>query len=135
MVERALVNWVREHPDQDVYTDVETYARSEFYFHFAGLQRDHVHAGAPPPGAHFFTVHKVSTNVAGTPRCKEIARQFRPQSHWQAEQIILGPLRPAAKLASAIGLGRVLPADITRRVLAPIGEVTVYKVNSQMEAI
>ena len=128
MVEQALVEWVRTHPTEPIYTDIETRARSEFYFRFAGVSMDRVIAAAPPKGARFFFSEKRVEQCAATPRCRDQAADFRPRSLWRIQQTIEGPRRPGARVAAALGLGRVLPPDIARRVMAPLDEITIYEV-------
>ena len=128
MVEQALVAWVRGHPGEPIYTDVETRARSEFYFKFARLPMDQVIAAAPPPGARFFYSEKRVAQCAATKRCRAQAADFRPTERWQAEQTIDGPRRPGATIAAALGAGRLLPPDIAARVLAPLDVITIYRV-------
>jgi len=128
MVEQALVGWVREHPGESIYTDIETRARSEFYFRFAGIPMERVIAAAPPAGARFFYSKKRVEQCAAMQRCRDQAKDFRPNALWRSEQKIDGPRRPGARLAAALGMGRILPADIATRVLAPLDEITVYKV-------
>lgn len=128
MVEQALVAWVRGHPGEAIYTDVETRARAEFYFKFASVSMDPVFATAPPPGARFFYSEKRVAQCAATKRCRAQAPDFRPTDRWQAEQTIDGPRRPGATIAAALGAGRVLPPDIATRVLAPLDVITIYKV-------
>lgn len=128
MVEQALVAWVRGHPGEAIYTDVETRARAEFYFKFASVSMDPVIATAPPPGARFFYSEKRVAQCAATKRCRAQAADFRPTARWQAEQTIDGPRRPGATIAAALGAGRVLPPDIATRVLAPLDVITIYKV-------
>ena len=128
MVERALVQWVQAHPGETVYTDIETRARSEFYFRFAGVSMDRVIAEAPPKGALFFHSASRVATCAAMPRCKERAGDFRPQANWKSESTISGPRKPAAWLAGQLGLGRLLPQDVAQRVLATIGEITLYRI-------
>ena len=128
MVEQALVAWVRGHPGEAIYTDVETRARAEFYFRFAGVSMDPVIAAAPPPGARFFYSEKRVAQCAATKRCRAQASDFRPNPRWKAEQTIEGPRRPGATIAAALGAGRVLPPDIGTRVLAPVDVITIYKI-------
>lgn len=128
MVEQALVEWVHKHPGEPIYTDIETRARSEFYFRFAGVPMDRVIATAPPAGARFFYSERRVEQCAATQRCRDQAASFRPNTLWQPEQKIDGQRRPGGALAAALGLGRILPPDIARRVMAPLDEITIYKV-------
>ena len=85
-------------------------------------------AAAPPAGARFFYSKKRVEQCATMQRCRDQAKDFRPNALWRSEQKIDGPRRPGARLADALGMGRILPADIAARVLAPLDEITVYKV-------
>ena len=128
MVELALVRWVSENPGESIHTDIETRARSEFYFRFVGIPMDRVIAAAPMAGDRFYYSAQRVEQCATMPRCRDQAADFRPTARWQAELRIVGPRRPVAMLAGAFGLGHILPPDIARRVMAPVDEVIVYKV-------
>lgn len=127
-VERALVDWVAKHPGEKIYTDIETRERAIYYFRFAGQPMDAVIAAAPPAGASFFYSKERAMKCASMARCRDHADAFRPRSGWRVRQVIEGPQRPIAGLVSALALERVLPPDVMQRLLAPVGQVTVYSV-------
>jgi hypothetical protein len=129
MVERALVGWVAAHPDGVIHTDIETRARSEFFFRFARLSMDNVSDAEPAAGDLFFYSEQRVEQCAHMPRCRNRAAQFRPGPTWQEQTRISGPLRPIAQPLRTLGLDKLLPVDIARRLLMPVGEVIVYKVN------
>ena len=127
-VEKQLVRWVAAHPGQPLHTDIETRNRSEYFFRFAGLPTGAVRAEAPPAGGRFFYSRERVDQCAATVRCRDVAAGFRPAGNWRVEQTIVGPRRPVAALAERLGASRVLPPDIARRIDAPVGSVTVYRI-------
>ena len=127
-VEKQLVRWVAAHPGQPVHTDIETRTRAEYFFRFAGLPIGPVLAEAPPAGALFFYSRERVEQCAATVRCRGVAAAFRPAANWREQQRIEGPRRPIAALAGWLGAARVLPPDVARRIEAPVGSVTVYRI-------
>ena len=127
-VEKEIVRWTALHPNERVYTDIETRARSEYFLRFAGLPADSLLAEAPPPGARFFYNKERVAQCAAMSRCRDKVDAFRPSSTWQTQQTIEGPRRPIAAVADLLGLKRVLPPDVAQRIDAPIGLVTMYRV-------
>jgi Dolichyl-phosphate-mannose-protein mannosyltransferase len=128
--ERSLVGWVKKHPDTTVYTDIETRARSEFLFRFAGVSQGKVSDDRPPAGALFFYNAQRVDQCAAAKRCRERANDFRPAASWKVEATLEAPLRPGVALLRALGLRGLLPADITRRLFEPAGNVVVYRVGA-----
>jgi hypothetical protein len=128
MVEKELVKWVASHPGEQIYTDVETRTRSEFFFRFAGLPMDTVSTDRPTTGSRFFYNEQRVAQCTSSPRCKDRVADFKPTQKWKIEAVIEGPVRPAARLGWAIGLDKVLPNDIAQRVFAPVGQIVVFRV-------
>ncbi|MGQ3051439.1 MAG: ArnT family glycosyltransferase [Roseateles sp.] len=128
-VEQALVEWVRTHHNQTVYTDIETAARASYFFAFAGVSNDKVMSEAPPPGALFFHSADRVEQCARQPRCRAQAAAFRPTPAWAAIERIEGPLKPLGHLLERLPISGWAPPDIHRRMVSPSFVVTVYRVN------
>lgn len=126
--ERELVEWVRRHPGQPIHTDIETRARAEFFFRFAGQDIGAVSTEPPAAGSLFFYSARRVAECAALARCRDRARDYQPQRTWRVQEVIDGPLRPGARVAAALGLRRLLPPDVAQRVFAPVGSVTLYLV-------
>ena len=127
-VEQALVEWVRTHPDEVIHTDIETAARSTYFFQFAGLSSNKVSSEPPAPGALFFHSAERVEQCARQVRCRTQAHAFRPTPAWSAVEQLAGPLKPLGRVLQYMPLSW-LPADIHRRMVSPSFVVTVYRVN------
>jgi hypothetical protein len=127
-IERQLLAWVLAHPGETIYTDIETRIRSQYYFRFARVPMDTVSTDRPPAGQRFFHSAERVADCASMPRCRERANDYRPGPGWLAEQTIEKPKRTLGKFAQAIGIDRLLPADIRRRVVGLGIAVTIYSV-------
>lgn len=127
-IEQALVAWVREHPQQPVHTDIETYERATDFFRIAGVSRQTVSSAPAAAGDLMFYSAVRVEQCAGQKRCKDQVAAFRPQPNWVETGKLLGPEKPVGQLLKALHIAQLLPPDIARRILAPSYEVTLYQV-------
>lgn len=127
-VERQLVRWVQQHPDEVVHTDLETAIRSRYYFRFAGVGDARVSTERPRPGSVVLYSPERVQQCAAMPRCRERVDDFRPTAEWMRQASFEAPPRPIGRWLRAMGLEHAIPADIARRLFAPGGRVTIYEV-------
>jgi hypothetical protein len=128
--ERELAAWVARHPGQPIHVDPETKFRSTYFFRFRGVDADAVSSAGPAPGAVVFYSPDGLRRCAVSPRCKSVVESFRPAASWQEIGRIAPPERMLITLATAMGLARVLPEDLARRLTQPVSPVIVYRVGS-----
>jgi hypothetical protein len=65
------------------------------------------------------------------PRCKDRAADFKPTPLWISMQSSEAPPKPIGRLIRIAGLEGLVPRDISNRLFAPGGRVTVYQVDSR----
>jgi hypothetical protein len=128
-VERTLVRWVRLHPDEAIYTDVETRERSKYFFEFAHVPNSAVSSERPPDGALFLHNASRLQQCAAIPRCRSRLADFTPSPQWRVQETIAVPGKPLAAFASLLPLSHILPGDIARRLGGSRGNVVVYRVH------
>jgi len=128
-VERQLVAWISEHPQQSIHVDPETAKRSKYFFDFAGVSMDRVIVQrAPPGGLAFFSADRV-TQCATLPRCKERASDFVPGRGWTQLKVIEANPRLVGRILRVTGVAPYLPRDVARRLLLPGGRIVIYSVD------
>jgi hypothetical protein len=133
-VERQLAGWVAEHPGERVYTDVETFEKSRYFFKFGNLSIDQVSVEKPPIGATFFFSKERVQLCKTTARCRDNAKYYEPEKSWQVEKVIDPKPQLAGSLLHALGFEKMLPYDIAHRLMSPGGNVIVYKVGKPVLA-
>jgi hypothetical protein len=126
--ERWLVEWVRQHPGERLYTDIETLNGADFFFRFSNVSAEQVSAERPPAGAMFFYSPGRVARCAGKPRCRDRVADFRPDARWQVQTILEPEPTAVGRMVRAIGVERRLPPDIAQRLLTPGGTATIYRV-------
>jgi len=129
--ERRLLAWVALHPNQPVYTDPETAIRARYYFRFSGQSMDAVRTDRPPPGSTVLHSADRVRQCEAMPRCKDRAGDFKPTPRWTSVQSLEAPPKLLGRLIRIAGLEGVVPWDISKRLFAPGGRVTVYQVDSR----
>ncbi len=85
---------------------------------------------APGPGAVVFYTPDGLRRCAVSPRCKSVVESFRPAASWREIGRIPPPERMLIRLARSLGLDRILPEDLARRLTRPVSPVIVYRVGS-----
>jgi 4-amino-4-deoxy-L-arabinose transferase-like glycosyltransferase len=128
--ERELAAWVARHPGEAIHADPETKFRSEYFFRFRGVPPTSVSTAAPGPGAVVFYTPDGLRRCAVSPRCKAVLESFRPAASWREIGRIAPPERLLVRLARSLGLDRILPEDLARRLTRPVSPVIVYRVES-----
>jgi 4-amino-4-deoxy-L-arabinose transferase-like glycosyltransferase len=126
--ERELASWVAQHPGQGIHVDPETKFRSQYFFRFRGVDSDSVSTAAPGPGAVVFYTPDGIRRCSVSPRCKSVVESFRPAASWREVGRIAPPESMLIKLGRSLGLDRVLPEDLARRLTRPVSPVIVYRV-------
>jgi hypothetical protein len=129
--ERQLLVWVALHPHQPVYTDPETAIRARYYFRFSGQSMDAVRTERPPPGSTVLHSADRVRQCEAMPRCKERAGDFKPTPRWTSMQSLEAPPKLIGRLIRIAGLESLVPWDISKRLFAPGGRLTVYRVDSR----
>jgi 4-amino-4-deoxy-L-arabinose transferase-like glycosyltransferase len=129
--ERQLLAWVARHPNQPVYTDLETAIRARYYFRFSGQSMDAVRTERPPPGATVLHSADRVRQCEAMPRCKDRASDFKPTTRWISVQSLEAPPTLIGRLIRAAGFEALVHRDISKRLFAPGGRVTVYQVDSR----
>ncbi len=126
--ERELASWVAQHPGQGIHVDPETKFRSQYFFRFRGVDPDAVSTAAPGPGSLVFYTADGIRRCSVSPRCKSVVETFRPAASWREVGRIAPPESMLIKLGRSLGLDRVLPEDLARRLTRPVSPVIVYRV-------
>jgi len=129
--ERQLLSWVALHPNQPVHTDPETAIRARYYFRFSGQSMDAVRTERPPPGSTVLYSSDRVRQCETMPRCKDRAADFKPTPDWISMQSSEAPPKLIGRLIRIAGLEGLVPRDISNRLFAPGGRVTVYEVDSR----
>jgi 4-amino-4-deoxy-L-arabinose transferase-like glycosyltransferase len=127
-IEQALVSWVKDHPQQPVHTDIETFERAKEFFRIAGVSSQTVSSEPAAAGDLVFYSAVRVEQCAGQKRCRDAVAAFRPQPNWVKAETLAGPEKPVGQLLKALHIAQRLPPDIGRRILAPSYEVTLYQV-------
>ena len=130
--ERQLLSWVALHPNQPVHTDPETAIRARYYFRFSGQSMDAVRTERPPPGS------TVRAQRGSSPAVRDNATMQGSRSRLQADTSLDSACNRRKRHPSCIGrliriagLEGLVPRDISNRLFAPGGRVTVYQVDSR----
>ena len=124
--ERALVRYLAEH-DGVIYTDPSTSENARFLLREAGIAVDRVADDPPPAGVRF--LHNPPTAQKGFrgPRAYEPA-DYTPAGEWP----VVWRADPGRKLSGhvleLIGLDRLMPASIYRKLNQPNPPVSVHDV-------
>jgi 4-amino-4-deoxy-L-arabinose transferase-like glycosyltransferase len=126
--ERELAAWVAEHPGQAIHADPETAFRSHYFFRFRAATPDAVSTAAPGPGATVFYTADGIRRCGASPRCKSVVDSFRPAPSWREVARIDPPESLLVRLNRSLGLARILPEDLARRLTRPVSPVIVYRV-------
>jgi 4-amino-4-deoxy-L-arabinose transferase-like glycosyltransferase len=127
-IERQLLGWVRQHPGERVYTDIETLNRADFFFRFSKVPIEHLSSERAPAGATFFYSADRVARCAASSRCRDRVADFRPSPRWQVESVLEPEPTTVGRMVRAIGMDRRLPPDIAQRLLLPGGKATIYRV-------
>lgn len=127
-IERQLVAWVEAHPNERLYTDLETIEKARYLFGFGGVAMTSLSFEAPPPGATFFYSADRLALCASSGRCRARVSSYTPRADWQELERIRPAPRPIGRLLHALGLDRLIPEDIARRLMYPGGNVSIYRV-------
>lgn len=127
-IEQALVTWVREHPEQRIHTDIETFERASDFFRLAGVSPQKVSSAAALPGDTVFYSPVRVEQCAAQKRCRDQVAAFRRQPGWVETGKLTGPVKPVGQILQALHVAALLPPDIARRIVAPSYEVTLYQV-------
>ncbi len=116
--ERALVNYVVEHRIV-VYTDPMTRTRAKLLLEFRNAS-DLVRSDSAPPGALFYA------NRSSIERCRRIVsgcswawEDYLPKPHWTEITRIEGGRKWSGILASLVGLDKLIPTEIFKRLDRP----------------
>ncbi len=129
--ERELAAWIASHPGQTIHADPETKFRAGLFFRFRGASPDSVSTGPPPPGSVVFYSADGIRRCSASPRCRESVDRFRPEGSWREIARIAPPERMLITVGRALGLDRILPEDLARRLTRPVSPVVIYRVESQ----
>ena len=127
-IEQALVAWVREHPQQPVHTDIETFERAKDFFRIAGVPSQTISSEPAAAGDLVFYSAVRVEQCAAQVRCRDRVAALRPQPGWVETGKLTGPEKPVGQLLKALHLAQLLPPDIASRILKPSYEVTLYQV-------
>lgn len=127
-IEQALVSWVKAHPQQRIHTDIETLERARGFFRIAGVSPETVSSAPAAKGDLVFYSAVRVEQCALQVRCRNVVSALRVQPGWVATDRLVGPAKPVGHLLTALGIASRLPPDISRRILAPSYEVTLYEV-------
>jgi Dolichyl-phosphate-mannose-protein mannosyltransferase len=133
--ERELANWVAQHPGESVYSDPETVARSEYFFRFRRVRPDGVETGKPRPGSLVFFNPDGIRRCNASQRCRGSFDGFRPDDSWREIARIEPPERVIIKLGRGLGLDRLLPEDLARRLTRPVNAVVLYRIESPASSL
>jgi hypothetical protein len=87
-----------------------------------------VSTAAPGPGATVFYTADGIRRCGASPRCKSVVDSFRPTGSWREVARIDPPESLLVRLNRSLGLARILPEDLARRLTRPVSPVIVYRV-------
>jgi hypothetical protein len=129
-VEKSLLAYATSHPSETIYTDTETIEKAKFYFRFENKSMALISPEIPPPGGTFFySADRIATCKLQSV-CRERFSDPVPGQNWSVKEEIYPTPRLLGKLIRLIGVDKILPSDIKRKLLLEGGNVTVYTVAS-----
>ena len=126
--ERELASWIATHPGQTIHADREMKERSELFIRFRGGDPGLVSMEPPSPGAVVLYSPDGARRCSASPRCRSSADGFRPAATWRELARVAPPETIVIRLGRSLGLDRILPEDLARRVTQPVSPVVIYRV-------
>lgn len=123
--EKALVGWLKAHPDTTVRLDPDMARRSDLLLRFAGLD-NHIKAGLPHPGDIFVYSPRNLELCKNAGLCK--TKLYQPQANWQKIDAVKGSPRAIGALLRSIGLARLIPAQIMEKIESPTPGIVIYHI-------
>jgi hypothetical protein len=85
----------------------------------------------PGPGEVVFYSPDGARRCIASPRCRSSADSFRPGATWRELARVAPPETMVIRLGRSLGLDRILPEDLARRVTRPVSPVVIYRVEPQ----
>jgi 4-amino-4-deoxy-L-arabinose transferase-like glycosyltransferase len=127
--ERRLVEYVVTRGGT-VYTDPMTLTRARLLLEFHDAS-DRVRSGPVPPSALYYAnMNNIERCRRSGPRCPWAWRDYLPRAGWTVVARIESPRKLSGIVAAMVGLDRIIPADILRRLDRPNSGGVVYAVSS-----
>jgi 4-amino-4-deoxy-L-arabinose transferase-like glycosyltransferase len=126
--ERELAAWVAKHPGETIHADSETKFRAEYFFMFRGVKSDTVLISPPTTGATVFHSHEGIRRCSTSPRCRDLVHHYQPAPSWESVESIAPPERVLVRIGRFVGLDRILPEDLGRRLTRPVSPAVIYRI-------
>ena len=124
--ERALVEYMAHHRGV-VYTDPMTLTRAKLLFEFRGISADRVLKDPAPAGAVFYaSSNSIERCKRASHKCKWSWDQYLPSDTWIEFSRIQPQRKVIGVLLSFVGLDKVIPEEILKRLNTPNSDGRFY---------
>ena len=126
---RQLAAMAKRHPGEPIHALPEIENRTRFFLRFEGLPKTVLSSQKPISGDLLFHDTGLAERCTLGSRCNATLEGFEPLPSWTELERIQPPERPVAWVVRRLGLERVLPSDLSRKLFRQQTELVLFRVN------